>query len=69
MHNKDHLGSSRPVPESSAIVVQRDIQKSRSISSSGKINNFFCNYCGEKGHTKQCCFNNIGYPEWRDFQK
>ncbi|KAH0634795.1 hypothetical protein KY284_037581 [Solanum tuberosum] len=34
------MGSSRPVPESSAMVVQRDTQKSQNISSSGKTNNF-----------------------------
>jgi len=63
------MGSSRPIPESSAMVVQRDTQKSRSISSSGKTNNFVYNHYGEKRHTKQRCFEIIGYPEWWDFSK
>ncbi|KAI9184732.1 hypothetical protein LWI28_000549 [Acer negundo] len=28
-----------------------------------------CTHCGEKGHTKQRCYEVIGYPEWWDFTK
>ncbi|KAK0600689.1 hypothetical protein LWI29_017477 [Acer saccharum] len=28
-----------------------------------------CTHCGEKGHTKQKCYEVIGYPEWWDFTK
>ena len=52
-----------------AMVVQCDTQKSRSISSSGKTNNFVWNNCGEKGNTKQHCFEIIVYLEWWDFSK
>lgn len=63
------MGSSRLFLESSAMVVQCDTQKSRSISSSGKTNNFVWNNCGEKGNTKQHCFEIIVYLEWWDFSK
>ena len=70
------MGSSRPVPESSAMVVHRNTQGSRTSSvkgrnnpSSGKANNFICDYCGEKGNLKQRFHEIIGYPDWWDFSK
>ena len=26
-----------------------------------------CSHCGEMGHSKQRCYEFIGYPEWWDF--
>ncbi|KAH0698607.1 hypothetical protein KY284_012822 [Solanum tuberosum] len=61
------MGTSRPIPESSAMAVHR--KKGHSNSSSGKSNDFICNHCGEKGHSKQRCYEIIGYPDWWDFSK
>ena len=35
----------------------------------GKGNSFTCTHCGEEGHSKQRCYEIIGYPEWWDFSK
>nr|GLL22003.1 hypothetical protein CCACVL1_06334 [Ipomoea trifida] len=34
-----------------------------------KANNYTCAHCGEDGHSKQRCYEIIGYPEWWDFTK
>ncbi|TYH37314.1 hypothetical protein ES332_D12G031500v1 [Gossypium tomentosum] len=34
-----------------------------------KGNNYICTHCGEEGHSKQRCYEIIGYPEWWDFTK
>lgn len=38
-------------------------------NTTGKKNNFSCTHCGEEGHSKQRCYEIIGYPEWWDLQK
>ncbi|KAK4477898.1 hypothetical protein RD792_017163 [Penstemon davidsonii] len=70
------MGGSRPVPESSAMVAHRNSQgpngnyvKGRNNSPSGKTNNFVCSHCGETGHSKQKCYEIIGYSDWWDFSK
>lgn len=44
------IGNSRLVPESSAMVVHRN--EGRNNPSPGKTNNFVCSHCGETGHSK-----------------
>ncbi|XP_012845959.1 PREDICTED: uncharacterized protein LOC105965962 [Erythranthe guttata] len=61
------MGSSRPVSESSAMVAQRNTR--RNNPSSGKGSNFLCSHCGETGHSKQRCYEIVGYPDWWDFSK
>ena len=34
-----------------------------------KNSNLVCAHCGEEGHSKQRCYEIIGYPEWWDFSK
>ena len=41
----------------------------RNNQSFGKANNLVCTHCGEKGHSQQCYYEIIGYPEWWDFSK
>ncbi|KAH0776792.1 hypothetical protein KY290_008203 [Solanum tuberosum] len=53
------MGTSCQMPESSAMAVHRN--KGRSDSSSGKSNDFNCNYYGKKEHLKQRCYKIIGY--------
>ncbi|XVF37530.1 hypothetical protein REPUB_Repub20aG0016600 [Reevesia pubescens] len=43
--------------------------RNRSKQSTGKSSNHVCSHCGESGHTKQRCYEIIGYPEWWDFSK
>ena len=46
-------------------------EKWRQIINSGykKPGGLVCFYCGEVGHSKQRCYEIIGYPDWRDFTK
>jgi hypothetical protein len=32
-------------------------------------NNYTCTQCNKFGHTKKCCFEIIGYPEWWDHSR
>ncbi|PWA76149.1 hypothetical protein CTI12_AA235210 [Artemisia annua] len=32
-------------------------------------NKLVCTHCGEEGHSKQRCYEIVGYPEWWDFSK
>jgi hypothetical protein len=43
--------------------------KNRNNSSIGKYTSLVCGHCGESGHSKQRCYEIIGYPEWWDFSK
>ena len=43
--------------------------KNRNNSSAGKYTGLVCGHCGESGHSKQRCYEIIGYPEWWDFSK
>ncbi|KAG8640740.1 hypothetical protein MANES_13G089634v8 [Manihot esculenta] len=66
------MGGSRPISESSVMVAKRTQQgpSSGSIKTqSAKPNNFVYSYCSETGHSKQRCYEIIGYPEWWDFIK
>uniref|UniRef100_A0A199UCB2 CCHC-type domain-containing protein n=1 Tax=Manihot esculenta TaxID=3983 RepID=A0A199UCB2_MANES len=66
------MGGSRPIPESSVMIAKRTQQEPSSGSTktqSAKSNNFVCSYCGETGHSKQRCYEIIGYPELWDFTK
>ena len=38
-------------------------------TSGNKKNTFVCTHCGEEGHSKQRCYEIVGYPEWWDFSK
>ncbi|PWA66204.1 hypothetical protein CTI12_AA220330 [Artemisia annua] len=55
-------------PDSMVHMVSRNgPQKGK--KSTGKKNSFTCTHCGEEGHSKQRCYEIIGYPEWWDFTK
>jgi hypothetical protein len=43
--------------------------KNQNNSSAGKYTGLVCGHCGESGHSKQRCYEIIGYPEWWDFSK
>ncbi|GJT36008.1 retrovirus-related pol polyprotein from transposon TNT 1-94 [Tanacetum coccineum] len=38
-------------------------------TSNSKVGSYTCTHCGEEGHSKQRCYEIIGYPEWWDFSK
>ena len=42
---------------------------SKGKTSGNRANSFTCTHCCESGHSKQRCYDIIGYPEWRDFTK
>ena len=70
------MGSYRPIYDHSTMLANQTRQGSSSRSSanrnnqsSGKANNLVCTHCGEKGHSRQRCYEIIGYPEWWDFSK
>ena len=44
-------------------------QESKGKNFGNKTNNYTCTHCGEDGHSKQRCYELIGYPEWWDFTK
>ena len=43
--------------------------KNHSNNKNGKSSNMICSHCGETGHSKQRCYEIIGYLEWWDFTK
>ena len=43
--------------------------KSRNHPSAGKYTSLVCGHCGESSHSKQRCYEIIGYPEWWDVSK
>ncbi|XP_061995377.1 uncharacterized protein LOC133713388 isoform X2 [Rosa rugosa] len=64
--------------ESSAMAIQRKQRSSSGFSTPpqcrllGKTNpyaNTKCPVCGDLGHSKQRCYEVIGYPDWWDFTK
>ncbi|KAA8517308.1 hypothetical protein F0562_017601 [Nyssa sinensis] len=70
------MGGSRPIPESSAMLANQTRQgpslgssKTRNNQPPAKFSGLVCSHCGETGHSKQRCYEIIGYPEWWDFTK
>jgi len=70
------MGGSRYIFESSVMLANQTRQglslgssKTRNNQPPGKSSGFMCSYCGETGHSKQRCYEIIGYPEWWDFTK
>ena len=45
------------------------MMKNRNNPSTGKYTGLVCGHCGESGHSKQRCYEIIGYPEWWNFSK
>ncbi|KAB5533857.1 hypothetical protein DKX38_016943 [Salix brachista] len=43
--------------------------KNRHQTATGKYAGLLCGHCGETGHSKQRCYEIIGYPTWWDFSK
>ncbi|KAK9924141.1 hypothetical protein M0R45_032528 [Rubus argutus] len=71
------MGRSVPT-ESSIMVVQRKQgpppgfsgpPQRRPLSKPSPYANTKCILCGEKGHSKERCYEVIGYPDWWDFTK
>lgn len=48
------------------LAARNRFQKGKNPSNKGS--SFTCTHCGE-GHSKQRCYEIIGYPEWWDFSK
>ncbi|KAK2976800.1 hypothetical protein RJ640_015795 [Escallonia rubra] len=70
------MKGSQPMSESSAMLANQSLQgsssgstKNRNNQSTGRPNNFVCSHCGETSHSKQQCYEIIGYPGWWDFSK
>ncbi|PIN19061.1 hypothetical protein CDL12_08261 [Handroanthus impetiginosus] len=70
------MGSSPLVSESSALLTSQNrhgpphaSSKNQNFSTSKKSSNLICSHCGETGHSKQRCYEIIGYPDWWDFSK
>ncbi|KAH0781864.1 hypothetical protein KY290_001462 [Solanum tuberosum] len=64
------MGSAWLFPKSSTMAFHHSISvKGRTNQSSGKHTNLICSHCGESEHSKQRCYENIGYPDWWDFSK
>eukprot|EP00257_Ricinus_communis_P020953 XP_015580324.1 uncharacterized protein LOC107261989 [Ricinus communis] len=67
------MGGSSSILESIALQTHQgpSINSGRNCksSTSGRSNTLLCDYCGETGHSKQWCYEIIGYPEWWDFSK
>ena len=70
------MGGSRHISESSAMLANPHRQgpflgssKTRNNQPPSKSSGFMCSHCGETGHSKQRCYEIIGYPEWWDFTK
>ena len=70
------MGGSYQIFESSAMIANRTRQgppsgpsKNRSNPNTGKSGGLVCTYCGESGHSKQRCYEIIGYLDWWDFIK
>ena len=59
---------SRLAPENTTMITHRN-QQGTGTSSTKRKNNYICTHCGETGHSKQRCYELIGYPEWWDFSK
>ncbi|KAH0730450.1 hypothetical protein KY289_001638 [Solanum tuberosum] len=64
------MGSAWLFPKSSTMAFHHSISvKGRTNQSSGKHTNLICSHCGESEHSKQRCYEIIGYPDWWDFSK
>jgi len=62
------MGFSRLAPENTTMITHRNQRGTGTSSTKGK-NNYICTHCGETGHSKQRCYELIGYLEWWDFSK
>jgi len=62
------MGFSWLAPENTTMITHRNQRGTCTSSTKGK-NNYVCTHCGETGHSKQRCYELIGYPEWWDFSK
>ncbi|KAJ9552232.1 hypothetical protein OSB04_016277 [Centaurea solstitialis] len=51
------------------LATRNRLQKGKSSNNKGGGGSFICAHCGEEGHSKQRCYEIIGYPEWWDFSK
>ncbi|KAJ9561968.1 hypothetical protein OSB04_007128 [Centaurea solstitialis] len=59
-----------PKPESDGMVhVATRNRPTKGKHSNSKGTTFTCTHCGEEGHSKQRCYEIIGYPDWWDFTK
>ncbi|KAJ9539522.1 hypothetical protein OSB04_032255 [Centaurea solstitialis] len=54
-------------PDGMVHLTTRSRPKGKNIN--GKGNTLTCTHCGEDGHSKQRCYEIIGYPDWWDFSK
>ena len=69
---RQKMGSSRSIFEHYVMLAsqtQSGSTKNRNSKLAGKFNNHVCDHFGESGHSKQRCYEIIGYPKWWDFSK
>jgi len=73
---KQTMGGSRQISKSSAMLANQTRQgqslgfsKTHNNQPPSKSSRFVCSHCGEIGHSKQRCYEIIGYREWWDFTK
>ena len=70
------MGGSYQICKSSAMISNRTRQgpsssplKNRHNPATRKSGGIVCTHCGESNHSKQRCYEIIGYPDWWDFTK
>ncbi|GKA90799.1 retrovirus-related pol polyprotein from transposon TNT 1-94 [Tanacetum coccineum] len=65
--HKQVMGTQTPISES--LVMTLNYKRNQGKETRTPRLDLECTHCGEKGHTKQRCYEVIGYPEWWDFTK
>ena len=69
-HNQRQAMKVKSIETDSVVnVVTRNYQMKNKGTNEKGGNNLSCTHCGEMGHSKQRCYEIIGYPDWWDFTK
>jgi hypothetical protein len=74
VQQRQTMGGSRPISENAAMLTNQtrnpaSSTKHRNTQPTVKSSGLVCTHCGETNHSKQRCYEIIGYPEWWDFTK
>lgn len=73
VQQRQTMGGSHPIPENAAMLANQTRQfgssKNRNNQPIGRSSGLVCTHCSESGHSKQRCYEIVGYPEWWDFTK
>jgi hypothetical protein len=74
VQQRQTMGGSRSISENAAMLTNQtrhpaSSTKHRNTQPTVKSSGLVCTHCGETNHSKQRCYEIIGYPEWWDFTK